>query len=35
MTKIDYLDDIAALEAHYGTPGDTSLRKVADRLTPE
>ncbi len=26
--------DVAALEAHYGTPGAPALRKVADRLTP-
>ncbi|APE44357.1 pyridoxamine 5'-phosphate oxidase [Sulfitobacter alexandrii] len=28
------IDDIAALEALYGTPGAPALRKVADRLTP-
>ena len=32
MTPIETLDD---LHAHYGKPGDTALRKVADRLTPE
>jgi PPOX class probable FMN-dependent enzyme len=31
MNKIE---DIAALEALYGTPGAASLRKVADHLTP-
>ena len=30
-----YVTDIADLEAAYGTPGETSLVKVADRLTPE
>ncbi len=30
----DYVDDIAALEALYGPPGEASLRKVTDRLTP-
>lgn len=29
-----YIDDIASLEALYGTPGQPSLRKVADHLTP-
>ena len=29
------IDDIAALEALYGTPGPAALRKVAGRLTPE
>ncbi len=28
------IEDIAALEALYGTPGAPSLRKVADRITP-
>lgn len=28
------IEDIAALEALYGTPGVPSLRKVADRITP-
>ena len=32
---MEFLDDIKALEAHYGTPGAASLRKVATRLTPE
>ena len=32
MKTIDTLDDLHKL---YGTPGDTALRKVADRLTPE
>ena len=31
---MDYVNDIAALEALYGTPGQPSLRKVADHLTP-
>ncbi|MEO1778855.1 MAG: pyridoxamine 5'-phosphate oxidase family protein [Pseudomonadota bacterium] len=31
---MDYIEDIAALEALYGTPGQPSLRKVADHLTP-
>jgi len=29
-----WIEDIAALEALYGTPGSASLRKVASRLTP-
>ncbi len=29
-----WIEDIAALEALYGTPGAASLRKVAPRLTP-
>ncbi len=29
-----WIEDIAALEALYGTPGAASLRKVAHRLTP-
>ncbi len=32
MKPIETLQDLHAL---YGTPGDTALRKVADRLTPE
>ena len=28
------VEDIAALEALYGTPGAASLRKVARRMTP-
>ena len=32
MKTIETLDDLHKL---YGTPGDTALRKVADRLTPE
>jgi len=32
--RMDYIEDIAALEALYGTPGQPSLRKVADHLTP-
>jgi PPOX class probable FMN-dependent enzyme len=32
---MEYIADIAALEAEYGVPGETSTRKVADRLTPE
>ncbi|NKB29130.1 MAG: pyridoxamine 5'-phosphate oxidase family protein [Rhodobacteraceae bacterium] len=35
MADVEYLTDIAALEAHYGTAQAPSLRKVADRLTPE
>ncbi|WP_324752274.1 pyridoxamine 5'-phosphate oxidase family protein [Roseovarius sp. Pro17] len=31
---MDYVEDIAALEALYGPPGEASLRKVTDRLTP-
>lgn len=31
---MDYLDDIAELEALYGTPGAPALRKVARRMTP-
>ncbi len=31
---MDYIDDIATLEALYGTPGAPSLRKVSDHLTP-
>ncbi|MEL6887573.1 MAG: pyridoxamine 5'-phosphate oxidase family protein [Pseudomonadota bacterium] len=31
---MQYIDDIAALEALYGAPGQPSLRKVADHLTP-
>ncbi|MEX0285905.1 MAG: pyridoxamine 5'-phosphate oxidase family protein [Paracoccaceae bacterium] len=31
---MDYVEDIAALESLYGTPGDAATRKVADRLTP-
>jgi PPOX class probable FMN-dependent enzyme len=30
----DQIEDIATLEALYGTPGEASLIKVADRLTP-
>ncbi len=29
-----WIGDIAALEAEYGTPGETAIAKVADRLTP-
>lgn len=32
--KIDYIEDIASLEALYPAPGTASLRKVATRLTP-
>ena len=32
--RMDFIEDIAALEALYGTPGQPSLRKVADHLTP-
>ncbi len=31
---MEYIDDIAALNALYGRPGEPSLRKVARRLTP-
>lgn len=31
---MDYITDIAALEALYGTPGEASLVKVARRMTP-
>lgn len=31
---MDWIEDIAALEAHYGEPGAASLRKVVTRLTP-
>lgn len=31
---MEYLESIAALEALYGKPGEASLVKVADRLTP-
>lgn len=31
---MDFLSDVAQLEAIYGTPGEASLVKVADRLTP-
>lgn len=31
---MEWIEDIAALEALYGTPGAPSLRKVSDRLTP-
>lgn len=30
----DFIRDIAALEAHYGSPGEASLAKVARRMTP-
>jgi PPOX class probable FMN-dependent enzyme len=32
---MDFIEDIEALEALYGTPSDAATRKVADRLTPE
>jgi PPOX class probable FMN-dependent enzyme len=31
---MDFLSEVAQLEAIYGTPGEASLVKVADRLTP-
>ena len=31
---MEFVEDIAALEALYGTPGTPALRKVARRLTP-
>ncbi|RKT32100.1 hypothetical protein BXY70_1430 [Roseovarius halotolerans] len=34
IPKIEYIDDIATLESHYGKPGAASLRKVATQLTP-
>ncbi|EPX76978.1 Pyridoxamine 5'-phosphate oxidase family protein [Litoreibacter arenae DSM 19593] len=31
---MEFVTDISELEALYGTPGEASLVKVADRLTP-
>lgn len=31
---MEFLDSIAALEAHYGTPGEAATVKVARRMTP-
>ena len=31
---MDFLDSVAALEAHYGTPAAAATRKVVDRITP-
>ncbi|MGD1885083.1 MAG: pyridoxamine 5'-phosphate oxidase family protein [Paracoccaceae bacterium] len=31
---MDFIENIAELETHYGAPGAPSLRKVADHLTP-
>ncbi len=31
---MEFIEDIATLEAHYGTPGEASLVKVAYELTP-
>ena len=31
---MEFLEDITALEALYGTPGAAAMRKVATRLTP-
>ncbi len=31
---VDYVSDISALEALYGDPGEASLRKVAQQMTP-
>ncbi|RLJ40834.1 hypothetical protein BCF46_3405 [Litoreibacter meonggei] len=31
---MDFVSDVSELEAAYGTPGEASLVKVADRLTP-
>ena len=31
---MEFIEDITALEALYGTPGAASIRKVARRLTP-
>lgn len=32
---MDFLESVEALEAHYGSPKPASLRKVADRMTPD
>lgn len=34
MLQMEFIENIDALEALYGTPGAASLRKVADHLTP-
>jgi len=34
LIRMQFIEDIAALEALYGTPGEASLRKVATRMTP-
>lgn len=34
MLQMEFIENIEALEALYGTPGAASLRKVADHLTP-
>ncbi len=34
MLPMDYIDDIATLEALYGAPSAVSVRKVVHRLTP-
>jgi len=34
IPKIEYIEDVATLETHYGAPGAASLRKVATQLTP-
>lgn len=34
MAEVDYITDMAALEALYGTPPSAAIRKVARRLTP-
>lgn len=34
MRDFEFIDDVAALEALYGTPGEASLAKVARRMTP-
>ena len=31
---MEFLEDVASLEAHYGTPGVAAMRKVATHLTP-
>lgn len=34
LTRMEFINDIAALEALYGTPGAPAMRKVAHRMTP-
>lgn len=31
---MEFIESVAELETHYGTPGQASIRKVADHLTP-
>lgn len=33
-TKTDFIEDIATLESHYGTPPEAAIKKVARRMTP-